>query len=162
MSQWPNYLLADNYFEKENKKAGNGQLTFCDVTSVMNNNLLWMHNSQFLTSLTISRTNKMSRGRVGTHGRRYKHLLENWWRRSRFYFIFVLPVLPHKNSFLNKCTDGDSQLELIQLVPVVDVIKLFLEEISISPKLRNGKKFVIMSKLALKCVNNAILSKYTL
>ena len=45
---------------------------------------------------------------------------------------------------------------------VVDVIKLFLEEISISPKLRNGKKFVIMSKLALKCVNNAILSKYSL
>ena len=50
----------------------------------------------------------------------------------------------------------------IVVTPVVDVIKLFLEEISISPKLRNGKKFVIMSKLALKCVNNAILSKYTL
>ena len=32
--------------------------------------------------------------------------------------------------------------------PVVDVIKLFLEEIKISQKLRNGIKFVLMSDLA--------------
>ena len=34
---------------------------------------------------------------------------------------------------------------------VVDVIKLFLEEIQISPKLRNGKKIVLMFEPALKC-----------
>ena len=39
--------------------------------------------------------------------------------------------------------------------PVVDVIKLFLEEIWISPKLRNGKKLFLMSEPALKYENNA-------
>ena len=34
---------------------------------------------------------------------------------------------------------------------LVDVIKLFW----ISPKLKNGKKFVLMSEPALKCENNA-------
>ena len=43
--------------------------------------------------------------------------------------------------------------------PVVDVIKLFLEEISISPNLRNWKTFVLMSELALKCKNNAIFKQ---
>ena len=38
---------------------------------------------------------------------------------------------------------------------VVDVIKLFLEEIWISPKLRNGKKLFLMSEPALKYENNA-------
>ena len=38
---------------------------------------------------------------------------------------------------------------------VVDVIKLFLEEIQISPKLRNGKKLFLMSEPALKYENNA-------
>ena len=41
------------------------------------------------------------------------------------------------------------------LRPVVDVIKLFLEEIWISPKLRNGKKLFLMSEPALKYENNA-------
>ena len=41
------------------------------------------------------------------------------------------------------------------LIAVVDVIKLFLKEIQISPKLRNGKKFVLMSEPALKYENNA-------
>ena len=46
-------------------------------------------------------------------------------------------------------------LKPISSGPVVDVIKLFLEEISISPKLRNWKTFVLMSKPALlKCENN--------
>ena len=44
----------------------------------------------------------------------------------------------------------------IRIYPVVDVIKLFLEEILISPKLRNWKTFVLMSEPAQKCVNNAI------
>ena len=35
-------------------------------------------------------------------------------------------------------------------VPVVDVIKLFFEEIKISPKLRNGKKFALISEPAQK------------
>ena len=49
------------------------------------------------------------------------------------------------------------------LLPAVDVIKHFFEEIYISPKLRNGKKFVLMSKLALKFVNSAIFKQiYTL
>ena len=43
----------------------------------------------------------------------------------------------------------------IVLRTVVDVIKLILQEIQISPKLRNGKKFVLMSNPALKCENNA-------
>ena len=34
--------------------------------------------------------------------------------------------------------------------PVVDVVKLFLEEIYISPKFRIEKKFVLMSEPALK------------
>ena len=41
------------------------------------------------------------------------------------------------------------------MAPVVDVIKLFLEEIWISPKLRNGKKLFLMSEPALKYENNA-------
>ena len=41
-------------------------------------------------------------------------------------------------------------------VPVVDVIKLFFEEIKISPKLRNGKKFALISEPAQKSLNNAI------
>ena len=48
-------------------------------------------------------------------------------------------------------------------IPVVDVIKLFLEEIEISPKLRNGKKFVLMSEPTLKCENNTSFKQiYTL
>ena len=50
-------------------------------------------------------------------------------------------------------------LKPISSGPVVDVIKLFLEEISISPKLRNWKTFVLMSEPAQKCENNAILIK---
>ena len=47
--------------------------------------------------------------------------------------------------------------------PVVDVIKLFLEEIWISPKLRNGKKLVLMFEPALKLENNASFKQiYTL
>ena len=46
---------------------------------------------------------------------------------------------------------------------VVDVIKLFLEEIWISPKFTNTKKFVLMSEPALKCENNWIYKQiYTL
>jgi len=46
---------------------------------------------------------------------------------------------------------------------VIDVIKLFLEEIWISPKLRNWTKFVLMSEPAQKCENNAIFKQhYTL
>ena len=45
-------------------------------------------------------------------------------------------------------------LKPISSGPVVDFIKLFLEEISISPKLRNWKTFVLMSKPALKCESN--------
>ena len=49
------------------------------------------------------------------------------------------------------------------VLPVVDVIKLFLEEIYISPKLRNAKTFVLMSEHALKCLNNASFKQiYTL
>ena len=40
--------------------------------------------------------------------------------------------------------------------PVVDVIKVFLEELCISPKFRIWKKFVLMSEPALYCENNAI------
>ena len=43
--------------------------------------------------------------------------------------------------------------------PEVDVIKFFLEEILISPKLRNYKTFVLMSEPAQKCENKAISSK---
>ena len=47
--------------------------------------------------------------------------------------------------------------------PVVDVIKLFFEEIQISPKLRNVKKFVSMSEPALKFENNSSFKQmYTL
>ena len=45
-------------------------------------------------------------------------------------------------------------LPFIKRSSVVDVIKLFLEEILISPKLRNWKTFVLMSEPALKCENN--------
>ena len=47
----------------------------------------------------------------------------------------------------------------MEQAPVVDVIKLFLEEIQISPKLRNGKKFVLISEPAQKCENNAIFKQ---
>ena len=47
-------------------------------------------------------------------------------------------------------------------MPVVDVINFF-EEISISPKLRNWNKFVLISEPALKCENNiAFKQMYTL
>ena len=42
---------------------------------------------------------------------------------------------------------------------VFNVIKLFLEEIEISQKLRNWKKFCLMSETAQKCENNAILKQ---
>ena len=45
------------------------------------------------------------------------------------------------------------------LKSVVNVIKLFLEENLTSPKLRNLKKFVLMSEPAQKCSNNAIFKK---
>ena len=49
------------------------------------------------------------------------------------------------------------------ILPAVDVIKLLLEEIQISQKLRNGKKFVTMSESAQKCENQAIFKQnYTL
>ena len=44
-------------------------------------------------------------------------------------------------------------------IPVVDVIKLFLEEIEIFPKLRNLKKFVLMSEPEQKCENNAVFKQ---
>ena len=47
----------------------------------------------------------------------------------------------------------------MELAPVVNVIKLFLEEIYISQKLRNWKKFVRMSEPALNCENNAIFKQ---
>ena len=40
--------------------------------------------------------------------------------------------------------------------PDVDVIKLYLEEIWISSKLRTWKNLVMLSEPALKCENNAI------
>ena len=47
--------------------------------------------------------------------------------------------------------------------PIVDVIKLILEEISISTKLRNWIKFVLMSEPAQKCKNYVLFKQnYTL
>ena len=47
--------------------------------------------------------------------------------------------------------------------PGVNVIKLFLEDIQISPKLRHLIKFVMMSEPAQKCENQAIFKQnYTL
>ena len=47
--------------------------------------------------------------------------------------------------------------------PVVDVINFFLEEIQISPKLGNGKKFFLMSEPTQKCENNdSFKQMYTL
>ena len=45
---------------------------------------------------------------------------------------------------------------MFTLIPVVDVIKLFLDEIRISPKLRNRKMVVLMSEPEQKYGNNAI------
>ena len=43
--------------------------------------------------------------------------------------------------------------------PVVEVMKLFFGGKLDSPKLRNQKKFVLMSEPALKCENNAIFKQ---
>ena len=60
-----------------------------------------------------------------------------------------------------KCGDLNSRPPILSLLdarttrPVVDVIKLILKEIQISPKLRNEKSFVPSPEPALKCENNA-------
>jgi len=53
---------------------------------------------------------------------------------------------------LRKCI-SDNAVSRVICFPVVDVIKLFLEEIEISPKLRNWIKFVLMTEPAQKCEN---------
>ena len=54
---------------------------------------------------------------------------------------------------------GNFLLQSLAIFPVVDVMKLFLEEIKIYPKLRNWKKLDLMCKPELKRENNAILSE---
>ena len=96
----------------------------------------------------------------------YKKNLPRLWLKTEFSFRPAGAPISHRISLK---FEQDHLIIIFQLyeelskIAVVDVIKFFLEEISISPKLRNGKKFVLMSKLAHKCVNNAILKQiYTL
>ena len=50
-------------------------------------------------------------------------------------------------------------LSIIDMTPVVGVIKLFFEDIQISSKLRKWNKFVLMSEPTQKCETNAIFKQ---
>ena len=63
------------------------------------------------------------------------------------------------NYYLSCSCSGHFVNLLLEFTSVVDVIKLFLEEIQISPKLRNLKKFVLMSEPEQKCENNAVFKQ---
>ena len=85
-------------------------------------------------------------------------LLRKDWLKKEIFFPYIL--------FMIKTLKGRPQTykENFQpkIMPVVDVI-IFFEEISISPKLRNWNKFVLISEPALKCENNiAFKQMYTL
>ena len=73
------------------------------------------------------------------------------WRGLPIFQIRLLQIL-RENGFL---FGSVIKARAGKLQSVVDVIKLFLEEIWISPKLRNGKKLFLMSEPALKYENNA-------
>ena len=129
------------------------------------NRIAWVQETAWATSLPgLPRDLSAHRSSCGYHAfGKILHLYllyrfqAVWPFNCHDYLYNIWPFTTVKICFFVKNVKiSNAAIFMFTLIPVVDVIKLFLDEIRISPKLRNWKMVVLMSEPEQKYGNNAI------